>query len=343
MIANAGGQLGGGAPARPLIFPRQSGCGRQRSLFRTALRHETSTKCCGNVRKANRLGRGLRPHRPKRQGAEDEVREIGFHNRGGRVGLDETAAHAQDVAPPPPPQASPWYDAISFKAFVDAYASVNYNFPEAADEHQRAARLRRETTAGVAHLGRPGCELRPGARRRHREPALRAERQHLCRPGRELRPASTSSGRPRRGSRSSKLQLDFGKFDTIYGAEVADGQNNFNSRAAALYWLAQPLFHTGLRASYAITDQLGLKALVVNGWNNTVDNNAGKTYGLQARLHAKRHVQRVPRLDRRSRAERLHDHPVRAEHRLRRHHRQLPRACSRRHPADRRRGSRRRQ
>jgi hypothetical protein len=41
----------------------------------------------------------------------------------------------------------------------------------------------------------------------------------------------------------------------------------------------QPLFHTGLRLDYAVSDQLDLKVFAVNGWNNSADNNSGKTFG----------------------------------------------------------------
>ncbi len=192
-----------------------------------------------------------------------------------------TGARADEgVAPPPPPTASPWYDAISFKAFVDAYASVNYNFPKPQTGTNALRAYDVNNGASLAWVGLdasydpapvggtvslrfgPSAAIYAGARRDTY--------------GLEYVKQAYASWKP-----ADKLQLDFGKFDTIYGAEVAESQNNFNYTRGALYWLAQPLFHTGLRASYAMTDELALKALVVNGWNNTVDNNVGKSYGLQ--------------------------------------------------------------
>jgi hypothetical protein len=79
------------------------------------------------------------------------------------------------------------------------------------------------------------------------------------------------------------LTLDFGKFDTIYGAEVAESQDNINYTRGLLYWLAQPLFHTGLRLEYEATPEFTGTLLLVNGWNNSVDNNVGKSIGVQAR------------------------------------------------------------
>src|SRR5271170_3529893 len=54
-----------------------------------------------------------------------------------------------------------------------------------------------------------------------------------------------------------------------------------NYTRGALYWLAEPLFHTGLRAKYQITDEVTFRLMVVNGWNNTIDDNLGKTFGAQ--------------------------------------------------------------
>jgi len=92
----------------------------------------------------------------------------------------------------------------------------------------------------------------------------------------------------RPGGKDSPITLDFGKFDTIYGAEVAESQDNINYTRGVLYWLGQPAFHTGLRANWEATKNLRARALVVNGWNNTIDNNTGKTFGAQLTAHAPR-------------------------------------------------------
>src|SRR5262249_23935344 len=88
------------------------------------------------------------------------------------------------------------------------------------------------------------------------------------------------------GGDDSMLELDFGKFDTPYGAEVAESQLNMNYTRGMLFG-SQPLFHTVLRASFNINDAFDFKLLAVNGWNNTIDNNAGKTFGGQANFHLK--------------------------------------------------------
>ncbi len=77
-------------------------------------------------------------------------------------------------------------------------------------------------------------------------------------------------------------QIDFGQFDTIYGAEVSESWQNHNYSRGALYNLVQPFYHTGFRVAYAPPGSgLTFTGLAVNGWNNVLDNNDGKTFGLQ--------------------------------------------------------------
>jgi hypothetical protein len=49
-----------------------------------------------------------------------------------------------------------------------------------------------------------------------------------------------------------------------------------------LFALAIPYYHFGVRASYPVHDKFTLTGYAVNGWNNVVDNNVAKTYGVQA-------------------------------------------------------------
>lgn len=206
------------------------------------------------------------------------------------------------MAPAPPPVALPepatapeapaptakWYDAITFGAFVDAYAGVNYNFPKP----QVGKNLFRayDTTNGfsISWVG-VNASVDPdpvgGAVSLRFGPT--AETYSACfgggtcdtDVGLEFVKQAYASWRP--GGKEGMLTLDFGKFDTLYGAEVAESQLNMNYTRGAVYWLLQPLFHTGLRATVQAAEQVALKAMVVNGWNRSIDNNAGKTYGLQ--------------------------------------------------------------
>jgi hypothetical protein len=82
----------------------------------------------------------------------------------------------------------------------------------------------------------------------------------------------------------SKLQIDAGKFVTPHGAEVIESKDNWNYSRSLLFALAIPYYHVGLRATLPLNDKLTLSGYAVNGWNNSTDNNRGKTLGLQAQL-----------------------------------------------------------
>jgi len=77
------------------------------------------------------------------------------------------------------------------------------------------------------------------------------------------------------------LEIDFGKFVTQHGAEVIESKDNWNYSRSLLFTYAIPFYHYGLRAKYVFNDKYQLSAYVVNGWNNQVDNNTGKTFGVQ--------------------------------------------------------------
>jgi hypothetical protein len=79
------------------------------------------------------------------------------------------------------------------------------------------------------------------------------------------------------------LQVDAGKFITHIGAEVIEGHDgwNYNFSRSFLFGLAIPFTHTGVRASYTINDQLSVLGMLANGWDNTTDDNNGKTFGAQ--------------------------------------------------------------
>jgi hypothetical protein len=77
------------------------------------------------------------------------------------------------------------------------------------------------------------------------------------------------------------LQFDVGKFVTPNGAEVIESKDNWNYSRSLLFALAIPYYHSGVRMTYAPSDKVSIMGLVVNGWNNVVENNGGKTLGAQ--------------------------------------------------------------
>jgi hypothetical protein len=76
------------------------------------------------------------------------------------------------------------------------------------------------------------------------------------------------------------LQVDVGKFATPHGAEVIETKDDWNYSRGLLFSYAIPYYHFGVRAKYAFNDKYSLSGFFVNGWNNVVDNNTGKTYGI---------------------------------------------------------------
>lgn len=76
------------------------------------------------------------------------------------------------------------------------------------------------------------------------------------------------------------LRFDFGKFVTFHGAEVIEAKDNPNYSRSFLFNYAIPFTHTGLKISYPFSDDLTGSLYIVNGWDNTDDNNKGKTAGM---------------------------------------------------------------
>ena len=74
-----------------------------------------------------------------------------------------------------------------------------------------------------------------------------------------------------------------GKFSTLAGAEVAAPPLNSNTTRSILFAF-EPVTHTGLRATYAATDQLSLIVGVNNGWNNSQDTADGPDKTVEAGL-----------------------------------------------------------
>jgi Putative beta-barrel porin-2, OmpL-like. bbp2 len=74
------------------------------------------------------------------------------------------------------------------------------------------------------------------------------------------------------------LGLKAGKFVTLLGQEVIEAPNNFNISRSFLFGFAIPFTHTGMLLSYPFLDSVSLSAGIVNGWDNVIDSNKGKTF-----------------------------------------------------------------
>lgn len=87
------------------------------------------------------------------------------------------------------------------------------------------------------------------------------------------------------------LTVDLGKFDTMVGYESSNASANDNYSLGLLNVLAQPVYHTGLRAKFPVGTMSGT-AFVGTGWNEVEDINSEKTLGLSLSksLNAKTNV-----------------------------------------------------
>ncbi|HYQ04008.1 MAG TPA: outer membrane beta-barrel protein [Polyangiaceae bacterium] len=207
-------------------------------------------------------------------------------------------AHVEPPTPAAKESEEHWYDTFAMRAFADSYFSVNYNAPKPQSSGNGVIRAF-DTSNGfavawagldISHAAEPiggtiSLRFGPSAQRYNSSCVGKCDGDY----GLQNVKQAFASFRP---GKDIPLTLDFGKFDTIYGAEVAESQDNINYTRGVLFWLGQPLFHTGLRANWEATKNLRARAMVANGWNNTIDNNTGKTFGAQLTAHAPRNESR---------------------------------------------------
>ncbi|WP_299249923.1 porin [uncultured Cytophaga sp.] len=75
---------------------------------------------------------------------------------------------------------------------------------------------------------------------------------------------------------TKKLNVTIGQFGTHIGYELIDAPLNYNYSLSYLFGNG-PFYHTGAKASYAITETFGIMAGVVNGWDEMFDFNGTKS------------------------------------------------------------------
>ncbi len=202
-------------------------------------------------------------------------------------------ASAQYYAPDPPPADVPWYELVEVGAFVDAYAALNYNFPRphaganifrAYDQNTGFAlswvgldaSFEPDPVGGTLSLRYGPSADQLAARCLHEDPGA-----NPCDGDVGLEMVKQAYGSFRPDGAVGIVRLDIGKFDSPYGVEVAEGYRNVNYTRGLLYTLVQPVFFTGVRVNVKPMPDLQLNFLVASGQNSTLDNNFGKTFGLQ--------------------------------------------------------------
>lgn len=216
--------------------------------------------------------------------AEAEAAPAAEIDREGEAERAEPITAAASASPEVAEERHAWTKDLSFGAFVDAYVGFNTNLPrpQAGTNAIRAFDAANGFSLAWAGLNtayegeRAGAtiDLRFGA-------APNAGWADDAIPGiQHVKQAyATWHALP-----EGKLSLDFGRFDTIYGAEVAESWMNHTYTRGALYNLAQPFWHTGLRVGSQVTDVVSITGLLVNGWGHVFDNNMAKSVGLQVGL-----------------------------------------------------------
>jgi hypothetical protein len=75
---------------------------------------------------------------------------------------------------------------------------------------------------------------------------------------------------------TKKLNFTVGQFGTHVGYELIDAPLNYNYSLSYLFGNG-PFYHTGMKASYAFTENIGLMAGIVNGWDGMYAWNGKKT------------------------------------------------------------------
>jgi hypothetical protein len=200
---------------------------------------------------------------------------------------DEAKASADD-APAATPSPAPEAPAVEVTGFVDTYYGYNTNKPVGDNtlyrnfdtKHDQAAislielALEQKPATGHAVGFRVDLDFGPTT-----------DIVHASEPGgaevyKNFEQAYVSYLAPL----GKGLQLDAGKFVTPAGAEVIEAKDNWNYSRSLLFALAIPYYHTGLRATYSPSDKASFAGYLVNGWNNTVENNHGKTLGASVTL-----------------------------------------------------------
>jgi hypothetical protein len=211
------------------------------------------------------------------------------------------------VPPPPAPAAAPaapaapanWYDKFAADAFVDAYGAVNWNFPKPQGPTLTPLGFTSGTALRFFDVGQGFALNWIGLNGSYAADPIGGTISLRFGPGATIYnvpPLSLGQAPPSSSDnqwglqnvrqayatlKADKLTVDFGKYDQPFGSEVPDAQLNMEYTRSLLFTLNQPVFFTGLRLDYAVSDAIDAKLFVANGWNTTFDTNRGKSYGAQ--------------------------------------------------------------
>jgi Putative beta-barrel porin-2, OmpL-like. bbp2 len=206
--------------------------------------------------------------------------------------LAVVAAPAAGQDPSPSAPAAPWYQAVSFNAFLSASASLNANRPDSRTNQFRVfdfddASLKIDVVEFVFQKR----ASRPNEVGFRVDLAAGASIPRVIAASGLFRDAAGTAGDfdvPQAfmtyvAPAGHGLTIDVGKFVTIFDYEVIEGYGGYNDNFSHsfLFGYAEPATHTGVRLTYPVSDAVGVQVLAVNGWDNVRDNNRGKSLGAQ--------------------------------------------------------------
>jgi hypothetical protein len=193
---------------------------------------------------------------------------------------------APTAAPPAEPSPEPAGPApIEVMGFVDTYYGYNFNKPPVDTQLRNFDTKHNQLSFGLLEVA---LEQKPTEKSRL---GFRADLDygpttdivHAAEPGgSDIFKAFEQGYLSWLAPVGKGLQFDAGKFVTPAGAEVIETKDNWNYSRSLLFALAIPYYHMGVRATYNVSDKVAVAGYLVNGWNDAVDNNSGKTIGIQA-------------------------------------------------------------
>ncbi len=191
--------------------------------------------------------------------------------------------------------------AVTFSGYVEAFYSFNFNLPANDITAYRGFDNRHNTFSIANAVLDAAWALGPVSGRIGLQIGTTPETYYLAEPVRGATAGVGASGpnvwkylqqanvawRAPAGRRG--ILLEAGLFLSPIGPEGMAVKDQWNwSRSNLFYGL--PFYHTGLRATVALSDRWSATAAVYNGWNNVTDNNDEKavsaqfTYALADRL-----------------------------------------------------------
>ncbi len=90
--------------------------------------------------------------------------------------------------------------------------------------------------------------------------------------------------------KSHGSEFDLGQFVTYAGVEVIEAKDDWNYSRSLLFSWATPYYHFGLRSTTPVNKFWTVGAQLVNGWNNTVNNQGGPTGSINSTVTRPRYT-----------------------------------------------------